>query len=110
MAPGTIFASGYGEIEHPWFNDATPVDEGGSLLPDGRHTLVKWVGIRGNIADWAIYHSMDANLCHSAYFDDVEHLNCSNERIAHAGAKLHNRKIVCKFVPCDEEALSMYRD
>lgn len=110
MEPNSIFASGFGEIEHPWFNDATPVEDGGSLLADGRHTVVKWVAVRGGIYDWAIYHSMDANLCLSDYFDSVDHLNVSNYAIAHHGAKVHNREIIQKWVNCTEEALNLYRD
>jgi len=105
MKPGTIFASGIGLIEHPWFNDAKHF-----LEPDGKSTKVKWVAIRGGIEDWAIYHSMDANICMEEFFDCDCHLTASNEVIARSGAKLHNREIIRKFVPCNNEALDMYRN
>ncbi len=35
MKPGTIFATGVGTIEHPWFNNASLVSKGGTLEPDG---------------------------------------------------------------------------
>lgn len=109
MKPDTIFASGIGLIEHPWFNGAKPVSEGGTLEPDGRSTKVKWVAIRGGIHDWAIYHSMDANIVYADYFDDPEHLEASNELISRAGAKLHNEKYIKELVPCTDKAFAMYR-
>jgi len=109
MKPDTIFASGIGLIEHPWFNDAKPVSEGGTLEPDGKSTKVKWVAIRGGIYDWAIYHSMDANFIIENYLDDPLHLEVSEERIARAGAKLHIEEKIKEFVPCDDEAFKMYR-
>jgi len=102
MPSNTIFASGIGLIEHPWFNNAKNVDE-------NNETPIKWVAIRGGIHDWAIYHSMDANICKADYFDDSEHLEASNERIARGGAKLTNAKKIKEFVPCDDEAFNMYR-
>lgn len=110
MNPHTIFASGIGLIEHPWFNNAKKVSEGGSLEEDGRSTKVKWVAIRGHIADWAIYHSLDLNFIPEDYLDATHHLDISEQRIADYGAKLHNRDKIREFVPCDSEALNMYRD
>lgn len=104
-----IFASGVGLIEHPWFNDARPVSKGGTLEEDGRSTKVKWVAIRGGIEDWAIYHSMDANITRADYFDDPEHLQASDQRIADCGAKLHNEEKIREFVQCDDKAFAMYR-
>ena len=109
MAPKTIFASGIGLIEHPWFNDATPVSEGGSLEEDGRNTKVKWVAMRGQIHDWAIYHSMDANLCKADFFDSQFHLALPDSMIADHGAKLYDRAKIKEFVPCDDEAFKLYR-
>lgn len=109
MDASTVIATGVGLIEHPWFNDATPVSEGGTLEDDGCSTKVKWVAIRGGIHDWCIYHSMDANITKADYFDNPEHLKASDERILKYGAKLYQMDKVQKFVPCDEEALSMYR-
>ena len=109
MKPDTIFAYGIGLIEHPWFNEATPVSEGGSLEEDGRSTKVKWVAIRGNIGDWAIYHSLDANFVKADYLDGTIHLDVPNERIAKAGTKLRDKNKIKEFVPCTDEAFSKYR-
>jgi len=105
MAPDTIFASGIGFIEHPWFNQATKTIEA-----DGKSTKVKWVAIRGYIHDWAIYHSLDANLEPANNLDGTSHLNADFQTIADHGAKLHNREIVKKLVPCSKLALKFYRD
>ena len=102
IEPHTIFASGIGLIEHPWFNDAKNIDE-------NNETPVKWVAIRGGMHDWAIYHSMDANICKARYFDDSEHLNASDEQIARGGAKLRNTDKIKEFVLCTDEAFEMYR-
>jgi len=71
---------------------------------------VKFVVIRGGIHDWAIYHSLDANLEHSDYLGGVEHLDASWEQISRFGGKVHNREIIQRLVPCTDEALKMYRD
>ena len=102
LKPDTIFAKGYGKILHPWFNDAKNIDK-------DNLTKVKWVAIRGGIYDWAIYHSMDANLEPADYFDGDTHLKASWERIARHGAKLHDMEKVLEFVPCTKKALLMYR-
>ncbi len=112
MPPNKIFASGVGLIEHPWFNQATLRSEGGSLEDDGKSTKVRWIAIRGGYHDWAIYHSMDANFCpHSAFNCDAEecHLLKDELRISQWGAKIHNPDKVQELVPCDDEALEMYR-
>ena len=109
MKPDTIFASGISLKEHPWFNDAKSIKEGGTLEEDGRSTKVKWVAIRGYIHDWAIYHSMDANLVKADYFDDPVHLSTSDKRIADHGAKLHKEEDIKRFVPCDDLSFEMYR-
>jgi hypothetical protein len=105
MKPDTIFAQGIGLIEHPWFNDATR-----TLELDGRSTKVKWVAIRGYYHDWAIYHSLDSNLEPANYLDGIQHLEADWQTIADHGAKLHNRNIVKKLVPCSKLALQFYRD
>ena len=104
LPPNYIFCVGFGYIEHPWFNDAkTNIEE------DGRSTKVKWVAVRGGIHDWAIYHSMDANICKEDYFDGIDHLQAPASIIAKHGAKLRDYKLIRKFIPCDEEALHLYR-
>ena len=109
MKPSTVFAKGIGLIEHPYFNQAKKVSEGGTLEDDGRSTKVKWIAIRGEIHDWAIYHSMDANLVQADYFDDPVHLLAPDLFIADAGAKLHNKEKIREFVECTDEAFALYR-
>ena len=105
MKPNTVFAKEVGLIEHPWFNNAKE-----TLCEDGRSTQVKWIAIRGGIHDWAIYHSLDANLEPARYLDGISHLEASWEMIERGGAKLHDRETIKKLVPCTDEALEMYRD
>ncbi len=104
MSPDTMFAKGEGLIEHPWFNQAR-----NNLEPDGRSIKVKWVAVRGCIHDWAIYHSLDANLEKSDFLDGTAHLLESWERIYKYGAKLRKEDEIKKFVPCDDEAFTLYR-
>jgi len=102
LEPNTIFASGRGKIEHPWFNDAKNIDE-------NNETEVNWVAVRGIIHDWNIYHSLDANLEPTEYFDGDTHLSATNERISDYGAKLYSKSKIREFVKCDDEAFDMYR-
>ena len=108
MEPG-IFTYGIGLIEHPWFNNAESVLEGGTLEQDGRSTKVKWVAVRGGMHDWTIYHSMDANFITDDYLDNPCHLKVPTERIARNGAKLCKEEDIKKFVLCDDKAFKMYR-
>jgi len=109
LKPDTIFASGTGLIEHPWFNQAKKLSEGGCLEEDGRHTKVKWIAIRGGIYDWAIYHSLDSNFISENYLDSTCHLAISDDSISKRGAKLRNGTKIKEFVPCNDEAFLMYR-
>ena len=102
MKQDTIFATGQGRILHPWFNNAKNIDE-------NKETIVNWVAIRGGYWDWAIYHSMDANLEPAPYFDGDTHLKATDEQIARGGAKLIKKEKIKEFVPCDDEAFKMYR-
>jgi len=102
--PNSIIVSGYGYIEHPWFNDAV-----GNLESDGRSVLVKWVAVRGYIADWAIYHSLDASFVQEPYLDSKDHLDVSFYNVAKHGQKLYWEDLICGLVDCDEEVLKMYR-
>lgn len=103
MKPGEMFASGKSIIEHPWFNHVE------KTKLDSKKTVVNWVAIRGGIHDWAIYHSLDANLEPARYLDGVKHLEATNEQIARAGAKMHKDNVIKKLVPCTDEAFKMYR-
>ena len=81
MSPG-IFAEGV----------STDSPEGIHMTGSGQQ--LRWVAVRGGIHDWAIY-------CHHAEHDA--------EWIKGQGDKTHNLETVKKLVPCNEEALEMYR-
>ncbi len=104
LEPHSIFAAGYGIMEHPWFNDAVK-----TLLPDGRSTEIRWVAVRGGVHDWAIYHSLTANFIQADYLDDPAHLEVSDERIRDHGAKVHNEQLIRAWVPCTDGAFAWYR-
>lgn len=114
LPANAIFASGTDFIEHPWFNEATLstyslVDGEYGKDKDGIYTKVNWVAVRGNIHDWAIYHSLDANLENAYYLDGESHLLIDNQGIADHGAKLRNEDEIKRLVPCDEDVFKMYR-
>lgn len=130
MKPDTIFAHGYMEHLHPWFNNikrpyllstatgmfheiAEELPKDVALdriaLPNSKYRLVKWLAIRGAIHDWAIYHSMDGNLCQHDYFDCDCHLLRSWEEIENHGAKLRIEQEIRSWVPCTDEAFNLYR-
>lgn len=111
IEPHTIFAKGETLIEHPWFNNDAPNKVNGKGEPDknGKFVKVRWVAIRGGIHDWAIYHSLDANLEPSRYLGGFSHLEVDWNRIADHGAKIHREDDIKRLVPCDNNALGMYR-
>ena len=110
--PHEIFAKGETLILHPWFNNTvkTCLNEKGEPEANGKYCKVKWVAIRGGIHDWAIYHSLDANLERADYLDGFSHLEPSWEDIADHGSKLHKRDKIQELVEPDKEAMSWYRD
>ena len=82
MEPG-IFASGI------------VMDNADGINLAGTGQELRWVATRGGIHDWAIYaHTIDH----------------SEQWIKESGDKVRNRANVQKLVPCDDEALAMYRD
>ncbi len=83
MEPDTIFATG------ETTDDPAGVNMTGSGQP------LRWVATRGGIHDWAIY---------------IHTSSWSEAQIKSMGDKVHNRESVKKLVPCDDEALGMYRD
>jgi hypothetical protein len=111
MKPNTIFARGQGLIIHPWYNSATAnlVNKEGKKDKHGHHVLVNWVAIRGGIHDWAIYHSLDANLEPAYCLGGFTHLEATDEQIARGGAKLYREFEIKAFVACDDEAFKLYR-
>lgn len=76
MLPETIFATG--------------------VVKDGRlyKEPVRWIAIRGRIADWAIYyHKVEKSIA----FVSME------------GDKCFTKEVIRELVPCDDEAFKAYR-
>lgn len=82
MKRSTIFATGL-EWDLP---------KGINMTNSGKQ--LRWVAVRGDIWDWAIY-------CHWA--------NRSEEWIKDYGDKVTFKSHIKKLVPCDDEAFKMYR-
>ena len=83
MAADTIFATG------------VTVDGYDAVNMYGNGDELRWVAVRGGIHDWAIY---------------VGPSDWSEEDIKLSGDKVHNKISIKELVPCDEEALEMYRN
>jgi len=82
MPEGTIFATG------------VMLDNADGLFMTGSGKELRWVAVRGRIADWAIY-------CHFA--------DKSVEWIRHLGDKVHDNRNILRCVTCDDTALACYR-
>lgn len=82
MEPETIFATGV-VIDNPSGINMTNSDE-----------KLRWVACRGGIHDWAIY-------IHIAGYDE--------DWVKRHGDKVHSYEHIKKLVPCDDEAIEMYR-
>ena len=82
LPPGTIFASGVAN------------DSEDGLFMAGTGSELRWVAVRGDTHDWAIY----------CQFADK-----SAEWIKSHGDKVHMKEHIKKLVPCDDEAFKMYR-
>lgn len=82
MPSGTVFARG-----------TTTDDENGINL-SGSKKLLRWVAVRGDIADWAVYAHLAEN--------DWDFIRSN-------GDKPHGRENVARVVPHDDEAWKMYR-
>ena len=80
LAPG-IFAKGISKIDSPYEPNAK--------------IKVKWVAVRGQIDDWAIY-------C-----DEI--LNRDWEVVRDWGNKIVSEKTIKELVKCDNEAFNKYR-
>jgi hypothetical protein len=83
MPAGTIFATG-----------VLP-DSAEGLHMTGSGQDLRWVAVRGDIHDWAIYY------CPSEVLDI--------EFIRSRGDKVHSVENIRRAVPCNDEALKMYR-
>lgn len=112
----SIFAHGYAETLHPWFNNIQQPDgitissDTLSLdIPLSKYRLVKWVAFRGYAHDWCIYHSNDANLNPNNYLDGDGHLLSSWAGVMRHGAKLHQGEEIRRLIPCTDDAFNMYR-
>lgn len=81
LPPG-IFAKGETSVEDYW--DVS------------KEMQVRWVAVRGGIADWAIYYKLVSE-------------DWSESMIRDQGDKMRNPKSIAKCVPHDEEAFRMYR-
>ena len=83
MKPDTIFDSG----------QAT--DDASGINMDTTGRLLRWVAVRGGSHDWAIYCDL---------------LYKTIDEVRDTGNKVHDRETVKRLVPCNDEALAMYRD
>ncbi|MCG3203995.1 MAG: hypothetical protein KCHDKBKB_00672 [Elusimicrobia bacterium] len=102
--PHSVLWQGQGFIEHPWFNQAKDF-----IADDHRSVMVKIVIFRGGIADWCIYHSLDANLELADNLDGDMHLQASYERVLSSGGKVRNEKVIRSLVKCSDEVMELYR-
>lgn len=82
MEPGTIFATGI----------TTDDTNGANITGSGRN--LRWVATRGGIHDWAIY---------------IQSEDWPESEVKRMGDKVHNENTVRALVPCDDEAMEMYR-
>lgn len=92
-SPG-IFRTGIEQIHNPMTNDLV---------------LVKFVAVRGEINDWAIYHSLSSNFTGVLGLDDKDTYILPDGLIEKLGDKLRNVEDIKKLVPCDDEAFKQYR-
>ena len=76
MPPETIFATGIG------------------LYPKLYIGPIKWIAVRGRVADWAIYYLK---------------ADCTMEFISREGDKCITKEVIKQLVPCDDEAFKAYR-
>jgi hypothetical protein len=82
MPPGLVFATG------------TSNDSPDGLFMANTNRQLRWVAVRGEIHDWAIY-------CHFADKDV--------QWIMRYGDKVCAENHIKKLVPCDDKAFKMYR-
>jgi hypothetical protein len=79
---------------HKHFTTGITVDSPDGVNMNNSGKGLKWVAVRGEIHDWAIYIGL---------IDDSFH------HIATNGDKIHDTVHIKRCVPCDDEALAMYR-
>lgn len=83
----------------------------GPMVVNDTIANVAWVAVRGNMTDWAIYHSYTSNFAQRDSIqdpgDDVARVRFGV--IAIRGQKLHDPEIIQLCVPCTDEAFDYYR-
>lgn len=82
------------EMKAGIFAQGTCADNATGCNMTGSGKLLRWVAVRGDIADWAIY----------LHFADRDW-----DWIRRRGDKTHSKDNIRRLVPCSEEALAMYR-
>ena len=82
MKPHTIFAKG----------EFIDVKDGINI--SGIKRKMRWIAVRGDVHDWAVYCSL---------------ANINWEGVIRWGDKINTKSYIKKLVPCDDEALEMYR-
>jgi hypothetical protein len=85
ILPPGIFAQGV-TVDSP---------EGANMSNTGNE--IKWVAVRGEIHDWAIY------------VDNPYSPQYSFQGVADMGDKVHSEETIKRLVPCDDGAFKMYR-
>ncbi|MEI6186961.1 MAG: hypothetical protein WCP46_00470 [Alphaproteobacteria bacterium] len=88
MPENTIFACGVLPCDNELY----------TLAIDGD---LRWVAKRGIINDWAIYVSVEPD-----YISTEER---KNKTVAELGTKIYGESTIRTLVPCDDEALKLYR-
>lgn len=73
------------------------IDDADHCNVAGTGKEIKWVAVRGIIADWAIY------------IDNPYTPQKSFGMVRDMGDKIHEKKNILSLVDCDEEALERYR-
>ena len=79
---------------HELFATGTTIDDPTGINISNSGQLLIWVAVRGGIHDWAIYIGLT---------------NQSIENIRDFGDKIHDKVIIQKLVPCDDESFACYR-
>jgi len=80
--------------EHTLFATGIAKDQPGGLNMNRTGKDLRWVAVRGEIHDWTIY-------CHWAEHDI--------HWIRRSGDKVIDKEHIQRLVPCDDDAISMYR-
>ena len=55
---------------------------------------IKWVAVRGDVEDWAIYYGR---------------IDWTYDNVKNWGYKIYDKVFIKQLVPCNNEALNMYR-